>query len=484
MNLVHIWEQHKYSWQKLCCLFGGSEKESEKIIRRLKEFGILKAVRSHIEEFDLSEMEDTDEVIAELSSSADCDYVFRFVGVLVVGRHVLLCYPKYMPPSDQPSKQQSEQFRKVIRVIEKYDRDHPNVLIFQEESGTASFNLLGILLFLLRDYGENGLIYKTEDPREINGLGEIDWERTISGELPVLKQNRLYYMQLHTRRKTADLNDYFTLLHEWVLTAASHELKETGLLDLFGLNEVRLSEARRDDFGEPAYILYRLEKELNVSFHTRKQHVLQAIHAFIGNGKSLLDTDCYSLYGTNAFHVIWENVCSEILDNQLHKMLGELSLPLKPGYKQKAELISLIEKPVWTKTGKEAADTLIPDIVTISKKDGQYMFAIYDAKYYVPVLDAGKQLTGQPGIESVAKQYLYRLAFQKFIKDHDIQSVENCFLFPAENGFEESGGLNECGTVELNFLKDLCPEGIKVIFLSADKAYDLYLSGKRLRTNP
>ena len=119
-------------------------------------------------------------------------------------------------------------------------------------------------------------------------------------------------------------------------------------------------------------------------------------------------------------------------------------------------------------------------IEAVSAKNVRCRFTIYDAKYYVPVLKSGIQPEGQPGIESVVKQYMYRLAFQKFIEDHDIQSVENYFLCPAEDGFEESGGLQKRGAVELNFMKDLCPEGIKIIFLSADKAYDLYLSGKRL----
>ena len=56
-------------------------------------------------------------------------------------------------------------------------------------------------------------------------------------------------------------------------------------------------------------------------------------------------------------------------------------------------------------------------------------------------------LRGNPGIGDVTKQYLYQLAYKKFIVDHNIAVVKNCFLMPTEG--------NEIivkGTVKLEFL--------------------------------
>ncbi|WRK55189.1 LlaJI family restriction endonuclease [Coprobacillaceae bacterium CR2/5/TPMF4] len=119
------------------------------------------------------------------------------------------------------------------------------------------------------------------------------------------------------------------------------------------------------------------------------------------------------------------------MDNQLDVPLGALNLPapLKDGYDKKQKLIELIEKPLWTITGKVAKDTLIPDLVSIFQNDGNHEFIIFDAKYYNAHLEKGIIPSGQPGIESITKQYLYQLAYQKFIKDHEFSAVKNCFLY-------------------------------------------------------
>ena len=49
------------------------------------------------------------------------------------------------------------------------------------------------------------------------------------------------------------------------------------------------------------------------------------------------------------------------MDNQLDIRLGALTLPmpLKAEYDKNQRLIDLIEKPLWTETGKTANDALI-----------------------------------------------------------------------------------------------------------------------------
>ena len=159
------------------------------------------------------------------------------------------------------------------------------------------------------------------------------------------------------------------------------------------------------------------------------------------------------------------------MDNQLDKQLGTLSLPhpLKPEYDRSRKLIELIEKPLWSATGKTANDTLIPDLITITGSQ----FIIFDAKYYNAKLDAGVTPKGQPGIESVTKQYLYQLAYKKFIEDHGFTEVKNCFLMPTEKSEVE-----DKGEVSMEMLSGLDLKNIQVRFLPATLAYDCYLSGR------
>ena len=463
-------EQKRYTQKDLCRILSCSEEKAVPLIRKLKEFGILKAVKASDLQRNMSDLLDEDIEVADVEVGEDeYMYVFTFVGVIVVAGRVLKCYPKYLLNVDQPKNE----LRQVLKVLEKYNTKEQIVRIFNDSSESNAFNLLAVLLFLLQDYYENGVYSNTEDIIESNGAGEILWDKTINETFTLLSNNRPYYIDLQTKKRVTDDYDYFKRLHECILTKASEELKDAELLDLFEITGVDLTDEKLDDFGEGEYILYRIEKELNMQFNTRKQLLLKTIYAYIAHSGSLYDTDCLSLFGTNSFNLVWEGICANIMDNQLEVRLGALQLPmpLKPEYDRKQKLIELIEKPMWSVTGKTAADTLIPDLISIS--DDQ--FIIFDAKYYNAQLEPGVAPKGQPGIESVTKQYLYQLAYQKFISDHGFSVVKNCFLMPTENK-----EIEDHGEASMEMLSSLGLQNIKVRFLPADMVYDYYLSGRKM----
>lgn len=463
-------EQKRYTQTDLCKILRCSEENAVQIIRKLKEYGVLKAVKASDMQRDMSDLMDVDIEVADVEVGEDeYLYVFTFVGVIVVSGRVLKCYPKYLLHADQPK----DELRQVLKVLEKYNTKEQIVRMFNDSSESSAFNLLAVLLFLLHDYFENGVYNNTEDVIESNGSGEILWDKTINETFALLSNNRPYYINLLTKKRVTNDYDYFKRLHECILTKASEELKDAELLDLFEIMGVDLTDEALDDFGEKEYILYRIEKELNTQFNTRKQLLLKTIYAYLAHSGSLYDTDCLSLFGTNSFNLVWEGICADIMNNQLDVRLGALQLPvpLKPGYDRKQKLIDLIEKPLWSVTGKTATDTLIPDLVSISGDQ----FIIFDAKYYNARLVPEKPPKRQPGIESVTKQYLYQMAYQAFITDHEFSVVKNCFLMPTENKEIESRG-----EVSMKMLSALGLQNIKVRFLPADMVYDHFLSGRKM----
>ena len=472
MISISLREQKRYTQKDLCKNLECSESLVIPIIRKLKEFGILKAVKATDTQKDLSDLIDEDVELADVAAGeSDFFYVFSFVGIIIVGGRVLKIYPKYLLKSNCPDNQ----FRQLLKVLEKYNSKKQIIRVFNDSDEGSSFNLLAVLLFLLQDYFENGVYNQTEESIESNGSGEILWDKTINETFTFLSNNRPYYIDIQTKKRTTNEFDYFTRLHECVLTLASRELKEAGLLDLFEIPDVEISEENLDDFGDQDYILYRIETELNTQFNTRKQLVLKTLFAYIAHKGSLYDIDCFSLFGTNRFNLVWEDICAEIMDNQLNSTLESIKLPtsLKPEYSPKYRLIDLIEKPLWSITEKTAHDTLIPDIIAI---DGN-QFIIIDAKYYNTRLVKGAEPKGQPGIDSITKQYLYQLAYQKFIREHDFDYIKNCFLLPTENDSIENGG-----EVSLDMLHDLKLQNIQVRFLPAAYVYSCYLADKKIST--
>ena len=466
-------EQKRYTQKELCEKLECSEEKIVPVIRRLKEYGVLKAVKASDPQRDMSDLVDEDIEVADVEvGENEFLYVFTFVGVIVVAGRALKCYPKYLLNVSEPK----DKLCQVLKVLEKYNSKEQIIRMFNDSSESSSFNLLAVLLFLMQDYYENGVYNNTEEIIESNGSGEILWDKTINETFTLLSNNRPYYIDLQTKKRITNDYDYFQRLHECILTKASKEMKDADLLDLFEITEIDLTDEELDEFGEKEYILYRIEKELSTQFNTRKQLVLKTIYAYIDHSGNLYDTDCLSMFGTNSFNLVWEKVCAEIMDNQLEKQLGTISLPtpLKPEYNRNEKLIDLIERPMWTATGKTANDTLIPDLISITGDQ----FIIFDAKYYNALLEPGQQPKAQPGIESVTKQYLYQLAYQQFISDHGFTKVKNCFLMPTE-----SDEIIDKGEAKMDMLEKLGLQNIKVRFVPAKMVYDHYLSGRKMDIN-
>ena len=146
------------------------------------------------------------------------------------------------------------------------------------------------------------------------------------------------------------------------------------------------------------------------------------------------------------------------------------------------KLIDLIDKPQWSGTapngepfGKQAEDTLIPDLISIVNVDGDYQFIIFDAKYYNIQLEHNKKLRGQPGTESITKQYLYQLAYQPFVEAHQIGTVRNCFLMPTA-----AAEIVEKGTAALAMLRNWGLQDIQVRLLPADMMYRHYIDNTKI----
>ena len=81
-------------------------------------------------------------------------------------------------------------------------------------------------------------------------------------------------------------------------------------------------------------------------------------------------------------------------------------------------------------------------------------------------MEANKELRGQPGIESITKQYLYQLAYQPFVEAHQFSTVRNCILMPTAG--EE---IVDKGSVSLAMLHNLGLQDIQVRLLPANSIY-------------
>lgn len=471
-------EQQRYTKNQLRNCFSYDDEGVEKFIKSLKSYGILKAVANTAEQKDLNDLVDDDiQVMDETAGNDDCYYVFTYVGIITIGNRVIKVYPKYILSERKPLAR----MKKIVKVLQRYNHSEEQIInLFNGDGDNRSFNILAVILYLLNDYYEYGLYNNTEDILEVNGEGDILWSKTIDDGFAIIEGGRPYYTELITRRSVEDEMDYIKRLHEWILTECSKQLHDAKLEELFEIETVFLSDELLEDFGEKEYILERILKELNVQFNTHRQILLKTLYTYISQDKRMLEEmQGISMFGTTAFHSVWEKACASVFSNKLYTHIGQLQMkePLALGYNKQAKLIDLVEKPKWYGDGfdYEAKDTLKPDLITINEYDGQDWFIIFDAKYYLIQLERDHPLRGYPGVGDVVKQYMYQLAYKKFLSDHHITTVKNCFLFPTE-GKE----IINKGNTKLDMLSALGLEDIQICLIPANLLFDCYLSRKTI----
>ena len=477
----YVREQRRYTKNDLRTIFSFEEVGVEKFIKNLKAYGILKSVKNSNEQIEMSDLVDEDIEITDVTAeSGDCLYVFTYVGIITCGNRIVKVYPKYLISKKNDLLIEMKQ---VVKVLEKYSRSEKQIInLFNGDGENRSFNILSVILFLLNNYYEYGVYTNSEDIIEVNGEGEILWGKTLDESFALIEENRPYYMELYTGKTVDDDMDYFKRLHECVLTECSKQLQNAQLDTLFDLDCLVLSEENLQDFGDREYILERIYKELNVQYSTRKQILLKTLYAYISQNRRMLeDNDGISMFGTTAFHAVWEKVCADVFDNKLNTTLGQLkmSVNLAKEYEilKKKTLIDIIEKPIWEGGDivEQAADTLIPDLISMPKMNGVDYFIIFDAKYYNIQLEKGKSLRGNPGVGDVTKQYLYQLAYRKFIQAHNITVVKNCFLMPTEKV-----EIIKKGIAKMPMLEEIGLENIQIRLLPAVMLYDFYLNQKKM----
>lgn len=379
--------------------------ETRHLVGILKKYGVVKAVKRIKSEFD--DLSNEDIVLADVvDNSGDIEYVFDYVGVVMLEGYVFKCYPKYIKSTNAPF----DELKQVLKVIKKYNSSEQIIYLYNGEDDSRIFNRLAVALYLLEDYHTNGLYTNQREIVEVNGEGDILWDKTINETFAIIQNNKPYYVELQTKNTVDNNLDYFRRLHECVLTICSRELENVGLLQLFELSEVNLSQVELSDFGDDNYILYRLQGEIQSQYVTRKQNILKTIYTYIANEKTDKDDISYSLYGTNSFNLVWEKVCAENFGSVLDRAIVDLPLCNSTLYKSEDEastLRNVIKAPRWRKSEypmveDPKVETLKPDLVCIypvdeEKKD--YCFGIYDAKYYgidYQVSGDGQELQGNP----------------------------------------------------------------------------------------
>lgn len=399
-------------------------------------------------------------------------FQFVYVGIAIVKNKPIFILPKYINIKNKDK--QKLHLKKIIELLneftlrERLDENNIESIVFNEEKEENEF--LSIIKFILDDYSEYG-VYKNEiEAIELNGNGDINWDKTIEQIDPMVFNKQWIYADFITNKSIVDENKFITLIHGTILNECINILKKYHL-DLFiNCNEEVVEKTLENLDEEDIEVLENeIDKEITVQFNDRKRRVLYAMKSYLNRRCDIGESDLI-LFGTRNFKWIWEVICGYVFKNEF----------VNNGKNSKYEVFN-ITPPKWNINGSnvENKDTtdlemkknrLTPDILrTIILPEGKKLL-ILDAKYYNIRFDLelGKVL-GNPGIEDITKQYLYKVALKTYISKNTIgNDVFNAFLFPT---MEPS---NVQGYVKLDFMDEYCSDGIKLIMLNVEEIIDKY----------
>lgn len=387
------------------------------------------------------------------SSNLKTYYYFNYVGIICFNESICVVLPKYLEEKQVIAEKNSSErpiTKKIIEVFKTYTKGNRDETYFSTVGDSEENNVVNkfaIYDFLIQDYIEYGLYESQKNIYELNGEGEIDWEKTVNEcESYLTRKKSPFYFDYYTHEIESDNENYIKMLHKHYLNVSSEYFERISFL---GLDYPVLNFQVEEDLGNLEFQIFKLYKELQGEFSERKIRLLKNLIILLESETHETDKT-FSFYGTTSFYNVWEKACGEVLGNQYEEYKNHIS------------------KPKWTdKLGRSfEKDTLIPDILVLRDNT----FYIFDAKYYNTDISDRK---GLQGIESITKQYLYELAFREHPKLKG-KRRKNIFLTPSnENEIEYNG------KVEIDFLKnigDISLHDIQLYKLPANLIFEKYVN--------
>lgn len=472
MRPAYFKELDKLSFEEIKNKLNANDDEIRDLIESLK-YNNKKIVKPYLEDGEEGK---------ELEDSKSDKYSFNFVGIIMYKDFIIKCYPKYLN-EEYSDLEKDDMLKTIVQVLKKYGKSEKGVIGMNTEEQDKDINLLSAIAFIITDFVDNGLYSNQKEIYEINGEGEIYWDKTVNDTIAFMVNKKPFYFDMITRNDINNEIEFFRQMHKYVITQCSKILKKTGLASILSLPviEFEVDESDESLFSDEEYVLNRIIKELNVQFVSRKQIVLKTLYSYFSKKQEYSNHSNMSLFGTMSFNLMWEKTCAFVLNNQLNNRIDKINGINKQklgSWRGKDKLSELIPFPYWIpKDAKDSKDykkpkkTIQLDLISIFKKDSKRYFIIWDAKYYNLILNVKDNLKYNPGVEDVIKQYVYYLVYADFIKNQNFDYSYNVLLFPSEET-----DIKVIGKVDFEILRKALNIGeILIMKMPANLIFDMYL---------
>ena len=349
-------------------------------------------------------------------------------------------------------------FSKIARALERYWRsgrgkavgaDEVHDLRFASPEPSRQYDLYSTLRdrFLAR-----GLYKPTRRVQGHDARHRIRWPKTIA-TTPAVYSNGSCVYPSPTIEGLARQPNLVTSIHASTLVALDDKFRMSAAEPLRASLSDETEIINKEHLSRDSeFWARRLRAELSGVYESEDIDVLDALVSFFDEERTLQGPGAVRLYGTTAFHAVWEAALSSLFEGSESNVTGRLSQP-RWDFR-------------WPREETVEGGRQRPDVLAVSDD----CVLVLDAKYYYPLPDS------LCGWSDLVKQFFYSKSYDGRA---DLR-VFNGLVFPDPNT-EDIEAVGEIVMARPNRQRDERFEKIHVIKANPDKVLDAFATGRASR---
>ncbi|MBQ5333056.1 MAG: LlaJI family restriction endonuclease [Oscillospiraceae bacterium] len=280
---------------------------------------------------------------------------------------------------------------------------------------------------IISDYINSGIYrYQASDTAK-HKRGRIKWGTTVSRTQPLMINDNIIYTDVYRKRIYSVPDDEIAMLHCAILKRCAETAAGAGESISIPDDMPCIPDKMLDDAAHKERLKKAVEQRLRISYTDRDIFLLRALRAWLDQSRFYKEEKAYFI---KSFDLFWEYLNDSVWGNIDNKNSDH------PIYTVSE---SCINAGSYNGVGEQKPDTL-----HIFRHESELCAAIFDSKYYVPIIKRDQpneiSIVSAPPSTDINKQAGYKSSIRKHIQGmlsnidkekRPVLKMSNSFLMPA-----------------------------------------------------
>lgn len=297
-------------------------------------------------------------------------------------------------------KEQKEEAKKIVSLIKRVQKEFS-----LGGSGDESFQFYS-MVWLIRDYIDNGYYTETERVVRRGDQGRIDWKHTLRHSGIYFDGNNLLYRDFYVRKNRLDEANLLAQIYKCCLAYSAECI---GFL--YNVSQTERSVFRMDSSADVGFMCYHVQKELGRTFNSYKQMLLRHLLTILKGrqGKTRAVSLCMH---DKEFEYVFEFLVNSVFGTEtVQDFYNEYGYKIDDKYFSASKLRpdTIMKNPMESESDEKPVK---PD------------FYVIDAKYYnYGYTENPRDL---PQASAIAKQ----IGYNRYLRQREKKTFYSIFLLP------------------------------------------------------